>query len=241
MESTTARPSAVKRYRLAPERKMTGKNTTEVVSVAASTGSATSLPPFSAASLGDSPCSMWRKMFSSTTTESSIRREKPSASPPRIIVLIVPPPRERQMNMASAESGMERNTATVARMLPRKIRIRIPVSTRPIPPSCMRLSMAFLTKSDWSNTTFVISCFGTSTSSFSTLFTPSTTAIVLESPPCFSTGWQAERWPSTRTMLVCSWEASMASPTSPTMTDDWPTVFSGMRLISSIVSTCVLA
>ena len=59
-----------------------------VVSVAASTGSATSSPPRSAATSGGSPSSMWRKMFSSTTTELSISREKASARPPRIIALI---------------------------------------------------------------------------------------------------------------------------------------------------------
>ena len=40
---------------------------------------------------GDSPISMWRKMFSSTMTPLSISREKTSASPPRIMVLIEPP------------------------------------------------------------------------------------------------------------------------------------------------------
>ncbi len=39
------------------------------------------------------------------------------------------------MNAASAESGIERKTAKVALMLPRKTRIITPVSTRPITPS----------------------------------------------------------------------------------------------------------
>ena len=49
---------------------------------------------------------MWRKIFSSTTTELSISREKASASPPRTIVLIELPPSESAMN--AAERG-ERN------------------------------------------------------------------------------------------------------------------------------------
>jgi hypothetical protein len=40
-----------------------GNNTTAAVSDAASTGRVTSSPPFSAATTGDSPNSMWRKIF----------------------------------------------------------------------------------------------------------------------------------------------------------------------------------
>ena len=75
-------------------------------------------------------------MFSSTTTELSIRREKASASPPSTMLLIELPPSDSAMNAASAESGIEKNTATVARMLPRKIRIITEVSNRPMAPSC---------------------------------------------------------------------------------------------------------
>ena len=57
------------------------------------------------------------------------------------------------MNAASAESGIEKNTATVARMLPRKTRIMMDVSSSPMPPSCSSVSMAVLTNTDWSNTT----------------------------------------------------------------------------------------
>src|SRR5260370_32330086 len=57
---TTVSASAEKRYRLTPYKNVTGKNTTEVVSVAASTGRATSRPPRSAAISGGSPDSRWR-------------------------------------------------------------------------------------------------------------------------------------------------------------------------------------
>src|SRR5262245_23692223 len=92
-DSTTASASAENRNRLTPYRNVTGKNTTELVSVAASTAIDTSSPPFSAASAGGSPISRWRKMFSSTITALSIKREKTSASPARIIVLIELPPK----------------------------------------------------------------------------------------------------------------------------------------------------
>src|SRR5438270_13704229 len=88
-ESTTDSASDVNRNRLTPYRNTTGKKTMAVVNVAASTGSATSRPPTSAASTGDLPISKCRKMFSSTTTELSISRENASASPPSTIELIV--------------------------------------------------------------------------------------------------------------------------------------------------------
>ena len=71
-------------------------------------------------------------MFSSTTTELSIRRENASASPPSTMLLIEPPPIDSAMNAASAESGIEKNTATVARMLPRKTRIISEVRNSPM-------------------------------------------------------------------------------------------------------------
>ena len=79
--------------------------------------------------------------------------KRPAPSPPRIMVLIVLPPSESAMNAASAESGMEKKTATVARMLPRKTRIISPVRTRPMAPSWSSVSMAVLTNTDWSKTT----------------------------------------------------------------------------------------
>src|SRR5580692_4484462 len=82
IEITTPSASGVKMYLLIPDKNVTGKNTMDVVDVAASTASATSMPPFSAASRGATPISIKRKMFSSTTTESSINREKASANPP---------------------------------------------------------------------------------------------------------------------------------------------------------------
>ena len=44
-------------------------------------------------------------MFSSTTTELSIRRENASARPPRTMLLMEPPPSDSAMKAARAESG----------------------------------------------------------------------------------------------------------------------------------------
>src|SRR6201996_1729150 len=148
MEKTTPSPSGVKMYLLMPVRNATGKKTIEVVEVAASTASETSMPPFSAASRGEVPISMKRKIFSSTTTESSIKREKASAKPPNSMVLIEPPMALVRSKHTSAESGIDRRTANVARGLPRKRRIISPVSTRPIEASFTRFLIASLTKID---------------------------------------------------------------------------------------------
>src|SRR5689334_25394481 len=85
-DSTTASASAENRKRLTPYKNVTGKNTTELVSVAASTASDTSSPPRSAATSGDSPISRWRKLFYSTITALSISHENTSENPPRNIV-----------------------------------------------------------------------------------------------------------------------------------------------------------
>ena len=91
IESTTPSAIGVNMYLLTPVKNVTGKNTMEVVKVAARTAIETSVPPDSAATSGDSPISMCRKMFSSTMTPLSISLEKTSARPPRIMVLMEPP------------------------------------------------------------------------------------------------------------------------------------------------------
>src|ERR1700759_5378894 len=123
IDSTTPNASGVKMYLLTPVRKVTGKNTIEVVEVAARTASDTSMPPFSAASRGGTPISIKRKMFSSTTTESSMSREKASARPPSSMVLIDPPIPLVISRHTKAERGIDNKTANVARGLPKKIRI----------------------------------------------------------------------------------------------------------------------
>ena len=157
------------------------------------------------------------------------------------MTLMVLSPSDSAMNVASADSGIDRNTAAVARMLPRNTRIMTPVSTRPIRPSWIRFSMALRTNCDWSNTTEATSCFGTSSRFRTPRRMPSTTAMVLASPPCLSTGRYTDGCPSTRTMLYWICEASSALPTSATSTEALPTVFSGRRLMSAMASTWLLA
>ena len=189
-------------YLLTPLSRNTGKNTTEVVTVAAKTGSATSVPPSLAAFSGGAPSSMKRKMFSSTITELSIKRDSTSASPPNNIVLIDPPMPLTISRQASTASGMAISAATVALGLPRKTKIMTPVRRSPIPASFSRFLMAPLTKTDWSKTTAVRSVAGISTSFATAARMPSTMVMVLLLPACFSTGMYTERCPFMRTMFV---------------------------------------
>src|ERR1017187_3177359 len=147
-EITTASASAENKNLLTPKRKVTGKKTTTVVRVAERTARLTSEPPASAATMGAAPCSSWREMFSSEMTELSMMRENASASPPRIMVLIVLPIMYSTTKVASAESGIERNTADVARKLPRKMRIIRLVKASPMTPSCSRVLIASFTNAD---------------------------------------------------------------------------------------------
>ena len=74
-----------------PPTKAIGMNTETMVSDMASTGRATSPVPFREASLGVSPASMWRKMFSRTTMASSIIRPTESARASSETILRVRP------------------------------------------------------------------------------------------------------------------------------------------------------
>ncbi len=75
-------------------------------------------------------------------------REKASASPPRIMVFSVSPLAASPMKAASTDSGMDSSTARVARALPKNIRMRPAVSSRPTAPIRTRLPIALLTKID---------------------------------------------------------------------------------------------
>jgi len=70
-----------------PRRKITGRNTTTVVSVEATTGATTSVVPTRAAAFPTRPSSRCRKMFSNTTIEVSTSMPMPSARAPSVIRL----------------------------------------------------------------------------------------------------------------------------------------------------------
>ena len=64
------------------------------------------------------------------------------------MLFTVPPPSDKAIKAASTESGIEKNTATVARKLPRNTRIMTDVSASPIAPSCSSVSIAVFTNTD---------------------------------------------------------------------------------------------
>ena len=77
---------------------------------------------------------------------------------------------QREKGGQRRQAEWKERPPAVARMLPRKIKIISPVSTKPMAPSCTRFSMAALTNTDWSKTTSVTSCLGTSSRLETTLF-----------------------------------------------------------------------
>ncbi len=99
-----------------------------------------------------------------------------------------PPMALVRSRQTSAESGIDSNTAKVARGLPRKTRIMMPVSIRPMMASLTRFLMASLTKIDWSKTTAVFSVSGMSTRCLMAAFMPLTMVMVLVLPPCLKMG-----------------------------------------------------
>ncbi len=130
-------------------------------------------------------------MFSRTTvTELSIKRESASARPPSTMLLIELPPSWSATRVASTDSGIEKQTASVARRLPRKVRIIRQVRNRPIP----ALVQERADRDDLDELRLVEDRLvherlpGRRTAIFRRSRTPSTTAMVLESPPCLSTG-----------------------------------------------------
>ena len=140
-------------------------------------------------------------MFSSTITALSIKRENTSARPARIIVLIELPPKYSAMNAASADSGIDRNTADSRAKAPEEDQDHERGQHEADPALVeQRLDRALheqrLVEHDVRS-----SCDGTSTSLPTRSFTPSTTAMVFVSPPCFITGRYTDGWPSTCTML----------------------------------------
>jgi len=127
-----------------------------------------------------------------------------SARPPRVITLVVWPSRLRKISEVRMESGIEMQTITVLRQLPRKSRIIMPVSTAAMAPSRTTPLMAARTKMDWSKSSLTLRAGGNPArilgSSALTLFT---TARV-DALPLRKTVSSAPRVPLVRTMLVCT-------------------------------------
>ena len=91
-------------------------------------------------------------MFSIVTVASSTRIPTARARPPSVITLIVSPMIESRVTENRMASGMETVMIRVDRQLPRKIRMRMPVSPAAMSPSRTTPITAEVTKTDWSPT-----------------------------------------------------------------------------------------
>ena len=127
MANTTAMASGVNRYRAVPVSSSTGTNTMQMESVATKVGTAICEAPSSTARTSGFRMAMLRCVFSISTVASSTRMPTASARPPSVITLMVCPSRLRMQSEVRIESGIEMQTISVLRQLPRNSRIIRPV------------------------------------------------------------------------------------------------------------------
>ena len=149
------------------------------------------------------------------TVASSTRMPTARAMPPSVITLIVWPSRLSSISDAKMESGIEMQTITVLRQLPRNIRIMRPVRNAALTASRTTPSMAARTNTDWSNNCRTRSSEVRLASILGRVrLTLSTTARV-EALPFLNTVSRAPRRPLVRTTLVCTVYPSRTWATSP--------------------------
>ena len=117
-------------------------------SVETNAGAAICCAPSSTARTSGFRIAMLRWVFSISTVASSTRMPTASARPPRVMTLMVWPSRLRMISDVRIESGIEMQTISVLRQLPRNSRIIRPVSTAAMTPSRTTPLMAARTNSD---------------------------------------------------------------------------------------------
>ena len=143
-------------------------------------------------------------MFSISTVASSTRMPTASARPPSVMMLIVSPRALRTMIDVRIESGIETAMISVLRQLPRKSRIISPVRPAAMTPSRTTPLIDAFTNNDWSESgcDLQLQAAGPRRSPGAAAFTLEMMSSV-EALPDFRITISAERWPFTRTMLVC--------------------------------------
>ena len=122
----------------------------QIASVATVSGWITSFEPSRMATVSGLPSVWLRWMFSIVTVALSTRRPIASARPPSVIRLMVWPVRNRPATPAAIDSGIDSDTITVFRQLPRKIRIISETRIDDRMASWTMLSTAPCTNTDWS-------------------------------------------------------------------------------------------
>ena len=111
-------------------------------------GTAICAAPSRTACTSGFPIAMLRCVFSISTVASSTRMPTASASPPSVITLMVWPSRLRIEIDDRIDSGIEMQTISVLRQLPRNSRITRPVNSAAISVSRTTPPMAARTNSD---------------------------------------------------------------------------------------------
>ena len=127
MAKTTAMAMGVNRYFAVPVSSSTGTNTMQIASVETKVGIAICAAPSITARTSGLRMPMLRCVFSIATVASSTRMPTARARPPSVITLMVCPSRLRTQSEARIESGIEMQTISVLRQLPRNSRIIMPV------------------------------------------------------------------------------------------------------------------
>ena len=122
----------------------------QIASVATVRGWITSLVPSRIATVSDLPSDWLRWMFSIVTVALSTSRPIASASPPSVMRLMVLPVRNSPMMPAKIDSGIDVETITVFRQLPRNIRISTETRIEEMTASRITFSTAARTNTDWS-------------------------------------------------------------------------------------------
>ena len=118
--STTEIASGVNRKRAGPTSSTTGKKTMQIDSVATMAGVAIWWAPSRIARVSGLPMLRLRWMFSTSTVASSTSIPIASASPPSVMMLMLWPVSFSPTSAEKIASGIEVQTITMLRQLPRK-------------------------------------------------------------------------------------------------------------------------
>ena len=126
----------------------------QIASVATVSGWITSVEPSRIATVSGLPSVWLRWMFSIVTVALSTSRPIASARPPSVIRLMVWPVRNSPTMPAKIDSGIEIETITVFRQLPRNTRIISETRIDEMIASWTTFSTAARTNTDWSKSSF---------------------------------------------------------------------------------------
>ena len=146
--NTTASASGTNRNFAGPTSSTTGKKTMQMDSVATIAGIAIWLAPSRMARVSGLPMPRLRWMFSTSTVASSTSMPMASDRPPSVMMLIGVPGQVQPDDGGKIASGIDVQTMTIERQLPRKTPIISDTSTDEITASRSTLLIAPRTNSD---------------------------------------------------------------------------------------------